>query len=72
DIFSENGKRSKIVYRPELKNNTPSYLFNMTKAKEDFGFVPQYKSFKDMMLDYKKEMLSGRLDFMALSRRKGK
>lgn len=72
DIFSENGKRSKIVYRPELKNNTPSYLFDMTKAKEDFGFVPQYKSFKDMMLDYKKEMLSGRLDFMALSRRKGK
>jgi len=53
-------KGSKIVYRPELPNNTPSYLFDMTKAKSDFGFVPEYVNYVDMMKDYKAELESGR------------
>ena len=32
----------------------------MTKAKEDFGFVPEYKSYLDIMLDYKKELENGK------------
>lgn len=36
---------SKIVYKPEVKNNTSSYLFSMEKAKKDFGYVPQYSDF---------------------------
>ena len=54
------GKGSKIVYRPDLKNNTPSYLFDMSKAKKDFGFVPEYTDYEQMMLDYKSELESGR------------
>lgn len=72
DIFSKDGKRSKIVYRPDKKNNTPSYLFDMSKAERDFGFVPEYKSYRKMMTDYKKEMESGRLEFLIESRRKDK
>lgn len=69
DVFS-NEKKSKLVYRPDLKNNTPSYLFSMDKAKRDFGFEPQYKDYKIIMLDYKKELESHRLDFLINSRRK--
>lgn len=47
--------KSKIIYKPEIKNNTPSYLFSMEKAKIDFGYIPQYSDFKIMMEDYKKD-----------------
>lgn len=49
-------KKSKITYKPEVINNTPSYLFSMEKAKKDFGFVPKYADFKVMMIDYKKDL----------------
>lgn len=53
-------KGSKIVYRPEKANNTPSFLFDMTKAREDFGFIPEYVDYVEMMKDYKAELESGR------------
>lgn len=49
-------KKSKITYKPEAVNNTPSYLFSMDKAKKDFGFVPEYSDFRFMMEDYKKDL----------------
>lgn len=51
--------KSRIIYKPEIPNNTPSYLFSMEKAKADFGFVPQYSDFKAMMTDYKKDLDNG-------------
>lgn len=71
-IFSTKGKASEIIFRTEKPNNTPSYIFDMNKAKEDFGFVPQYKSFNDIMIDYKNEMESKKFDFLVESRRKDK
>lgn len=70
EVFGNPEKQSRIVYRPDKPNNTPSFLFDMSKAKEDFGFVPQYTSYTDMMLDYKKEMESGRWDQMIRERKK--
>jgi UDP-glucose 4-epimerase len=59
EVFGkENG--SKIIYRPELQNNTPSFLYSMGKAKRDFGFIPKFKNYTAMMMDYKKELESGR------------
>ncbi len=58
DVFTKD-KKSNIVYRPELANNTPSFLFDMSKAEQDFGFVPEYRDYKELMLDYKKELESG-------------
>lgn len=52
----DSGKKSKITYRPEVQNNTPSYLFSMEKAKRDFGFEPAYSDFRVMMTDYKKDL----------------
>ena len=70
DLFSK-GKKSEIVYRPDKKNNTPSFLFSMEKAEKDFGFVPQYRSYREMMLDYKKELESNRWNKLIEVRKKG-
>lgn len=53
-------KKSKITYRPEIQNNTTSYLFSMEKAKKDFGFEPSFADFKTMMIDYKKDLDANR------------
>ncbi|WP_320128747.1 NAD(P)-dependent oxidoreductase [uncultured Sphaerochaeta sp.] len=50
------GKKSQIRFDLNAKNNTPSYLFSMDKAKRDFGFIPQYSNFEVMMKDYKKDL----------------
>lgn len=69
DVFGKD-KGSKIVYRPEKPNNTPSFWYSMEKAKRDFGFIPRYTNYRDMMLDYKEELQSGRWDFLVESRQK--
>ena len=69
DVFGE-GKGSSIVYCPEKPNNTPSFLYSMEKAKRDFGFSPEYTDYHSMMLDYKKELESGRWDILANSRKR--
>ena len=71
EVFGKAGKKSRIVYRPEKPNNTPSFLFDMSKAKKDFGFEPQYTSYIEMMKDYKKELENGRWDRMIQERTKG-
>lgn len=56
DVFGpQDGRRSKIIYRPEIPNNTTSYLFSMEKAKRDFGFEPKFKTFRQMMEDFKND-----------------
>jgi UDP-glucose 4-epimerase len=69
DVFTVD-KRSRIVYRPDKPNNTPSFLYSMEKAKQDFGFVPEYTNYHDMMVDYKKELESGRFDDLVASGQK--
>lgn len=70
-IFKKD-KESKIVYKPEKPNNTPSFLFDMSKAKKDFGFIPKYTNYEDIMKDYKKELESGAWDNLISSRAKEK
>lgn len=48
--------RSRVTYKPEKINNSPSYLFSIEKAKRDFGYEPKYAIFKVMMSDLKKDM----------------
>ena len=58
EVFGkDNGSR--IIYRPDKPNNTPSFLYSMDKAKRDFDFEPKFTNFIDMMIDYKKELTSG-------------
>lgn len=56
DVFHpEDNRRSKIIYRPDIPNNTSSYLFSMDKAKRDFGFEPEFKTYRQMMEDFKRD-----------------
>lgn len=57
ELFAQSPeKKSKIIYKPEVQNNTPSYLFSMAKAKRDFDFEPAFGDFKVMMSDYKADL----------------
>lgn len=71
-LFSLEDKKSKIIYRSDLKNHTPSFLFSMEKAKKDFDFIPVFTDFYDMMLDYKNELDSQRFSWFVRSRVKDK
>lgn len=56
DVFSPDGKKSRIVYRPDIPEvRTRSYIFDITKAEKDFGFKPKY-SYRDGLVDMKKIM----------------
>ena len=41
-----------------------SFLYSMEKAKKDFGFIPKYTDYMEMMKDYKKELESGRWEVL--------
>ena len=43
-----------IIERPEKENNIDNFLYDITKAKRELGWSPQY-SFEDMLHDYIKE-----------------
>ena len=58
DVFCKE-KKSRVIYRPEKSNSTPSYLYSMDKAERDFGFKPEFTDYHVMMEDYKNEMESG-------------
>lgn len=54
DVFSSSDNPSKIVYCPD-KKVSGGFLMDVSNAKEELGYEPQY-SFRDLMEDYKKEM----------------
>ena len=54
DVFGPvDGRRSRILYKPEIQNNTTSYLFSIEKARKDFGYNPTFNTFRLMMEDFK-------------------
>lgn len=63
EVFGK-GKGSRIVYRPDKPNNTPSFLYDMSKAKRDFSFEPRFTNYVEMMRDYKAELESGRWELL--------
>jgi UDP-glucose 4-epimerase len=62
-VFSPKDHRSEIIYRPEKSALFKSFLYDISKARKDLGWYPKY-SFEDMLIDYKKEMESGRFNFL--------
>jgi UDP-glucose 4-epimerase len=67
-VFSPPGRRSEIRYQPDKPNLIESYVYDVGKARRTFGWQPKY-SFKDMLIDYRKEMDSGRFAFLVEKRR---
>jgi UDP-glucose 4-epimerase len=54
EVFSPKEKPSEISYNPD-KPDTLAYLYDISKAKRDLGYVVKYP-FRKMLEDYKSEM----------------
>jgi UDP-glucose 4-epimerase len=67
-VFSSKENPSKIVYVPEKPNSIGPCVYDISKAKRELNWAPQY-TFEDLLIDYKKEMESGKWEFL-LGRKK--
>ena len=67
--FSPAGRPSRIIYRPDKPNSIEPFLYDISKAKRDLGWYPKY-SFAEMLVDYKKEMKSGKFNFLVEKRKR--
>jgi UDP-glucose 4-epimerase len=59
EVFSSKNHAIPVVYRLELPEKKKSYYFDIGNAKRDFGWEPVY-SYRDILVDYDKEVQSGR------------
>jgi UDP-glucose 4-epimerase len=55
DVFCSPDRRSEIRYRPDKPNIPNTYLYDISKARRDFGYTIHYP-FRRMMEDLKHEM----------------
>ncbi len=62
EVFGDKN-RSKIVYRPEKKNSLRPFVYDISKAKKDFGWKPK-RSFVDILKDYQEEERLSSFDFL--------
>ncbi|MGA1979154.1 MAG: NAD(P)-dependent oxidoreductase [Sedimentisphaerales bacterium] len=60
EVFSPPGHPSKITYSPD-KPDGLTYLYDISKAKRDLGYVVRYP-YKKMLEDYKMEMNNKRFE----------
>jgi UDP-glucose 4-epimerase len=68
-VFSQSKIPSKIIYRPDKSNSVKPYNITIFNTENDLGWKPEY-TFKEMMIDYKKEERDKR--FLSLIRKKRK
>ncbi len=54
DVFSPPEKKSDIIFAPN-KPDAPSYVMDITNAREELGFCPQF-SYRKWLEDFKTEM----------------
>ena len=50
------------MYRSEIPEKDKSYYFDISKAKQDFGWEPAY-SYADILTDYDREVEAARFKF---------
>lgn len=67
-LFSPPGRPSEIHYLPDKPNLIESYVYDIDKARRVLGWQPEF-SFEDMLVDYRKEMDSGRFAYLVEKRR---
>jgi len=54
EVFGQDGKKSEIIMRPDMPN-APQYIMDVTPAKNELGYEPQY-DYISMLRDFKMEM----------------
>lgn len=70
DVFSPIEKKSQILYRPEIKNKSFSYKFDIEKARKDFDYNPQYVPFRKLVEDYKQELEKSKYPYLQIKSKK--
>lgn len=68
-VFSAESSFPEITFWPDKSNFIESFVYDISKAKRDLGWSPKY-SFEQMLIDYIKEMKSGRFNFLLEKRRR--
>ena len=58
-VFSDAKQPSKVLNRSDLANNGFFPTLDISKAKSNLGFEPQYGKLEDIFVDYKKELEAG-------------
>ncbi len=58
DVFSPPDNRSPIVRRPEMPAFTRSYVYDISRARQDLEWEPKY-SYIEMLKDYRREQELG-------------
>lgn len=66
-IFGKDKDYQEIIFRPEKQNFIDPFIYDSSKAKKDLGWSPKL-SFRDLLIDYKKEMESGRFKYLVTKR----
>lgn len=66
-MFGKGNPEQKIIFRPDKQNSIDPFLYDNAKAKRELGWSPKY-SFSDLLVDYKKEMESGRFQYLIQKR----
>mgnify|MGYP003183436741 FL=1 len=54
EVFCSKDKKSEIIMKPEMPN-APQYIMDITPAKDELGYVPQY-NYIEMLQDMKRNM----------------
>lgn len=62
DVFSPQGQKSKIIYRPDMPN-AKAFIHDISKTKEELGYEPQY-DYRKGLEDFKTEMELNRFEML--------
>lgn len=54
-VFEGSSGRSAVVVEPGRPNGIVPYRFDISRAREDFGYSPKFADFRDLMEDWKLE-----------------
>lgn len=68
-VFWGDDKKPVIIEKPEKNNNIDTFLYDISKAKQDLDWIPQY-DFEEMLLDYIKESNNKNLSYLIEKRKK--
>lgn len=68
EVFWRSATPPKIVGRPDKPNGMDAYLYDISKARRELDWRPRY-SFKDMLIDYKKELESKEHEYLVDKRK---
>lgn len=66
--FWPQGSEPQLSYKPDKPNGIEAYYYDISRAKSDLGWEPEY-SFAEMMADYRRELEAERFVYLVKKRK---